>query len=792
MKKIFWVLALLIWVSLSSQAQTYTVRGRVKIGAEPAAFSIVHLEKTNFGGLTDSLGNFKISKVPAGNYTLEASYTGYRRKVIRLQVSADTNVGVLVLKEAPVNTLNPVTISGTRNVISKKLSPIMVNVVGAQLLQSTQSAVVSEVLNFSPGLRLENNCQNCGFTSLRLNGLDGPYTQILLNGRPVFSALSTVYGLEQIPAAMVDRIEVVRGGGSVVYGGNAIAGTVNIITKKPKENLWEFSSNTALIGGRTIDQTLSANASIVSDDFKSGLSVFGLSRNRGWYDHNNDGFSEITKLQNLSLGGSGYVITEKGHQWDFNAQGIQEFRRGGNKFDLEPHQTDITEQIQTRNLGFGTTFTAAGLPSKQGLSAYGAFNYTDRGSYYGGGGRVLSPTDTLTATDILAINAYGNSEDYSFVTGTEFSISEWFKNFTFQTGAEARGSSVTDKMPGYGRSIKQQAITYGAFVQGIYFRGSAFTVTGGLRFDLPTVKGVYDYSDTVLNNGLKFYPVVVPRLTMMYRPTTDLSLRATFAQGYRAPQAFDEDLHIETVGGAARFINLSTNLRTERSNSFTLSADQFLLKRDWQINLIAEGFFTQLNNPFINSNAEELANGISIVTKRNGTGSRVYGLNLELNAQKNNNILQSGITLQQARFEVEELLWENPNPSDNLPNTVTQNILRTPQTYGYANYQQVLGKNWLLNANLVYTGSMKVPHLINPENEYTVIKATPSFYEVGFKLTKTWQLPKERNVALFVGMYNVLNSYQRDFDRGALRDPGYIYGPNRPRTVYLGIRVAKL
>lgn len=792
MNKFLVLFILSLLVAISVQAQTFTVTGNVKLGTVPAPFAIVHIEKTNFGELTDSLGNFSISNVPAGNYTIEASYTGYRRKVLKLVVTADLNLGTIVMKEAPVNTLNPVTISGTRNLISKKLSPVIVNVIGAQLLQSTQSAVVSEVLNFSPGLRLENNCQNCGFTALRLNGLDGPYTQILLNGRPVFSALSTVYGLEQIPAAMVDRIEVVRGGGSVIYGGNAIAGTVNIITKKPKENLWEFSSNTALIGGSAIDQTLSANATIVSDDFKSGLSVFGLSRNRGWYDHNGDGFSEITKLQNISLGGSGYLITEKGHQWDFNAQGIQEFRRGGNKFDLEPHQTDITEQIITRNLGLGTTFTAAGLPAKQGLSGYGAFNYTDRGSYYGGGGRILSNKDTLTPKDILAINAYGNSEDYSFVTGAEFSVSEWFKNFTIQTGAEARGSSVSDNMPGYNRAIKQQAITYGAFVQGIYFKGSVFNITGGLRFDLPTVKGKYDYSDTVLNNGLKVYPVIVPRLTLMYRPNSDLSLRATFAQGYRAPQAFDEDLHIETVGGAARFINLSPNLKTERSNSFTLSVDQFFLRKEWQFNIILEGFYTRLNNPFINSNAQELANGISIVTKRNGTGSAVYGLNLELNAQKNNNVLQSGITLQKARFEVAETLWGNPNPSDNVPNTVTQNILRTPQAYGYANYQQVLSTNWLFNANMVYTGGMKVPHLINPVNEYTVIKTTPSFYEVGFKLTKTWQFAKERNLALFAGMYNVFNSYQRDFDRGALRDPGYIYGPNRPRTVYLGIRLAKL
>ena len=95
---------------------------------------------------------------------------------------------------------------------------------------------MAEGLNYSPGLRIEDNCQNCGFTQIRMNGLQSHYTQILINSRPVFSDLAAVYGIELIPANMIERVEVVRGGGSAMYGSNAIAGVINIITKENKNS----------------------------------------------------------------------------------------------------------------------------------------------------------------------------------------------------------------------------------------------------------------------------------------------------------------------------------------------------------------------------------------------------------------------------------------------------------------------------------------------------------------------------------------------------------------------------
>lgn len=132
--------------------------------------------------------------------------------------------------------LEEVVITGDRNATNRVESSTIVNTITPKLFARTQSVTLSEGLNFSPGLRMENNCQNCGFSQVRMNGMEGPYSQILINSRPIFSGLAGVYGLELIPSSMVERVEVVRGGGSALYGSNAIAGTINLILKDPINN----------------------------------------------------------------------------------------------------------------------------------------------------------------------------------------------------------------------------------------------------------------------------------------------------------------------------------------------------------------------------------------------------------------------------------------------------------------------------------------------------------------------------------------------------------------------------
>lgn len=168
--------------------------------------------------------------------------------------------------------MDDVVVSASRSETTRRKAPALVNVLDRKIFDNTNSACLAQGLGFQPGVRVEDDCQNCGFMQVRINGLDGHYSQILVDSHPVFSALSGVYGLEQIPASMIDRVEVMRGGGSALFGSSAIGGTINIITKDPDRNSAEVGHTITAIGNSSsYDNVTSANASLVTDSRKAGL-----------------------------------------------------------------------------------------------------------------------------------------------------------------------------------------------------------------------------------------------------------------------------------------------------------------------------------------------------------------------------------------------------------------------------------------------------------------------------------------------------------------------------------------
>ncbi|MFB6306304.1 MAG: TonB-dependent receptor plug domain-containing protein [Flavobacteriales bacterium] len=271
--------------------------------------------------------------------------------------------------------------------------------------ESTQSQNLAEGLSFETGMRVEKNCQNCGFTQVRMNGLKGAYSQILIDSRPVYSALSSIYGLEQIPSNMIERIEIVRGGGSVLYGGNAIAGSINIITREPVSNKFSVNSELSLIKGKTPDRNFSFNASVVNDDLSHGLTVFGNKRNRAPFDATGDGYSELTKLNNTSFGMKGFMKPDNDQKVTLELHTLNELRRGGNDFKLQPHEADLAERLKHDIVGGSVLYENFGNNNDSKWETYASTQYINRDSYYG-----LDEDP----------NAYGTTKDLSVITGTEY------------------------------------------------------------------------------------------------------------------------------------------------------------------------------------------------------------------------------------------------------------------------------------------------------------------------------------------------------------------------------------
>ncbi len=770
----------------SIYAQSRLISGQVLNGLSPVEGAKISVAGVNLGTFSNSQGYFELKLDNQKNYTLNIAASGFisQNKSIN---AGDFPLQFQILLEEDLLSLETVVVTGTRSDVPKYDTPLLLRTISKRSFEATQSLTLSEGLAFSPGLRMENNCQNCGFTQLRMNGLEGPYSQLLINSRPIFSALAGVYGLEMIPASMIERVEVVRGGGSVMYGGNAIAGTVNIITKEPVKNTFEAGWNESYTNLSAPDRTLSVNGAVLSEDGKTGMNFYGYRRNRKEWDANNDGFSEITQLKNNSFGGDFFYKPTNRGKLKLNVNALQEYRRGGSHFDRAPHLADIAEELTHHILGAQLSWESYSENLMHRYALYTAYQAVKRNSYYGAGGFNSQPGDTVTNVGFLAVNAYGKSEDVSAVLGTQYAY-EPNEIWLFSTGMEAQHNTVLDEMSGYQRSIQQRVNSLGSYAQLQYKPFKHTTLIAGGRMDAVAILGNYGLIDSVYETS-KVLPVLVPRFSWMQSLLPTLKFRFSFAQGYRAPQAFNEDLHLETIGGAARFIRLSPDLKTERSNSFTASFNFTKTHRKIQWNAVVEGFYTQLQNPFILSDAEELPNGVSVLTKRNGDGAQVGGVNLELNvafAQKV--ILQSGWTQQFATYKNEELLWEGEDENGLMKQVVTNRLLRTPNSYGFMTLQWLISKDWNLSTSGVFTGSMLVGRTINVDTEELILKETPQFWEQNIKVNYNLQVDKHMKMQWSAGVQNIFNAYQRDLEVGISRDAGYIYGPNRPRTIFLSVK----
>lgn len=239
--------------------------------------------------------------------------------------------------------LRQLVITATQHATTRSEAPTTVGVVDGNQMEAVSATNLGQALNFSTGLRVENTCQNCGANEVRINGLGQAYSQILIDSRPVNSPLAGVYLLDQLPTALIDRIEVLRGGGSALYGSNAIAGVVNVITREPRSNGASVGNSTSLVGGKAWDVSNSFNASVVSNDHRAGIAVYGHNRSRDPYDHNGDGYSEVGKLKARMVGFRGYLRTSDYSKLNLEYHNIHDFRRGGDRFDLPSPLVHISE-----------------------------------------------------------------------------------------------------------------------------------------------------------------------------------------------------------------------------------------------------------------------------------------------------------------------------------------------------------------------------------------------------------------------------------------------------------------
>jgi outer membrane receptor for ferrienterochelin and colicins len=759
-------LILFIFVNLLHAQENGKITGTVRSKTTTVSYVNIFISSLKKATVTNAEGKYSFNKIPFGTYEIQVSGLGFQTVKKSITINSIEPQEINFDLTDFQNDLNEVVVTGTKTFKRKTESPVMVSVLDSKNLSNLQVCNLSEGLKFQPGLRVETDCQTCNYTQLRMNGLAGGYSQILINGRPIFSPLMGLYGMEQLPVNMIERIEVVRGGGSSLYGSSAIGGTVNVITKIPKKDAFEINTAYYNINGKNNDYNLNGNATLVNENKNAGVSLFMSHREREHYDANSDNFSEIPLIENNSIGANFFLLPTENQKIELSISNLNEYRFGGEMVDKPAYLTQQSEErkhkIWLGSLDYQINFNN----DKSSFITYGAWQNTDRKHYTG-----IFPDEPSKIEAHLAKPPYGISTTQTLQGGLQFNhkLSNFLKGTNVLTiGSEYVSDKVFDQIASYNYLVNQHTKDFGTFLQSDWEILPNLDLLSGVRFDKHNLVDKF---------------IASPRLALLYKYKSETQFRLSYGTGFRAPQAFDTDLHIAFAGGGVSRVIYDPNLKEERSKSFSGSINYDKATDNFIAGFTLEGFYTHLKDAFVLENISEDEFG-QVFEKQNGSDATVKGITLELRANFEQKLqLETGYTHQTSKYAQAVTYIDGVAP--------TADFLRTPNQYGFAMATFTPTKQWNVNLNYVYTGKMKIAHFAGAINQTTdEMLTTKAFSELNTKIGHTFESKRLGfDLEIYGGCKNIFNAYQSDFDIGKNRDSNFVYGPSLPRTVFIGIKL---
>lgn len=305
-------------------AQKGKVIGYVVSNEDRLPFANVYILGTTMGAITDEDGFFEILDVPYGNYILQVSFTGYKTERLKITVGKNAESYSIILEEDTM--LDEVVVSGTMKAVSRMESAVPVEVYSPVFLKKNPVPNIFESLQLVNGVRPQLNCNVCNTGDIHINGLEGPYTMVLIDGMPIVSGLSTVYGLSGIPNSLIEQVEIVKGPASSLYGSEAVGGLINIITRHPDHAPTFFADlNQTSWGELNVD---------VGTSYSLGDKARGLLGINTYYynipiDNNQDNFTDVTLQKRVSLFNKWSFVRHKNRLMNLAARVFYEDRWGG-------------------------------------------------------------------------------------------------------------------------------------------------------------------------------------------------------------------------------------------------------------------------------------------------------------------------------------------------------------------------------------------------------------------------------------------------------------------------------
>jgi outer membrane receptor for ferrienterochelin and colicins len=739
-------LIFLMLFDVAAFAQTSAVRGKVISEALPLSDISISVQPRQTKSKTDSSGLYAFSNLPAGTYKVEASGVGFKKMVKTVSVkqgeTAELDFDLTNFK----NDLDEVVVTGTLKEVSRMESPVPVEVYSYKYFRKNPTPNIFEALQNVNGVRPQLNCNICNTGDIHINGLEGPYTMILIDGMPIVSSLSSVYGLSGIPNSLVEQIEIVKGPASSLYGSEAVGGLINIITKKPQ--------NAALFSADVFTTSYQEHNTDLAFKFNTGKNVAVLTGlNYFKYgnpeDHNHDNFTDVTLSDRISVFqkwnferpekriftlGARYMYEDR---WGGEMQWNKSFR-GGDQVYGESIYTSRWELIGNYQ-----------LPVEEKLFLAFSFNSHDQDSRYG-------------------ITSYIAAQKIGF---GQLTWDKQFGNHDMLFGTALRYSFYDDNTPAttsMSQAIEKNTWLPGLFVQDEITLSEQHKLLFGFRYDYNSIHG----------------NIFTPRMAYKWSLNENNILRLNAGTGFRVVNIFTED-HAALTG--ARTVEIPDKLRPEKTYNVNLN----YLKKMYTgngtfIGVETSAFYTYFNNRIIG----DFDTDPNKIIYNNLKGHAVSkGLSTNIDVAFNNGL----------KFIVGATYQDVATYEQGIKK---QQIL----TEKFSGNWAVSYKIMPLRLSLDYTGNiyspMRLPLLseLDPRKEYSPVWSIQNIQLTfgGFK-----------NIEIYGGVKNLLNwtpnkgnpfiiarandpfDKHHDIDNpyNLTFDPTYVYGPNQNIRGFLGTRL---
>jgi len=728
---------------LTAEAQTGSLSGMVRSEGKPIEFINVLVEGTTLGATTSEEGKFSINAIPAGKHQLKTSGIGFQTKTIEVTIKPNETSRLVIDLREDVSQLQEVVITGTMREVTKMNSPIPIEVYAPSFFKKNPTPNIFEALSMVNGVQPQINCNVCNTGDIHINGLEGPYTMILIDGMPIVSSLSTVYGLAGIPNSLVKRMEIVKGPASTLYGSEAVGGVINIITKEPfavptlKVDVFGTS-----VGEYNVD---------VASGFKVGKAFSLIGVNYFLYDQirdiNNDNFTDVTLQNRISFFNKWSFHRKSGKNFSLAGRYIHEDRWGGElQWNSSMRGSDQVygETIYTDRVEFIGSYQ---FNTDSPLNFDYSYNYHNQDSYYG--------TVKFLASQQIAF--------------TQIRWNKQYRKHEVLAGVPLRYTYYDDNTVGTATNNQLNAptITFlpGIFVQDDIQLSEKFSTLAGLRYDLHNVHG----------------SIWTPRLSFKYSPDKNNTIRLTSGSGYRVVNLFTED-HAALTG--SREVVILSDLEPEKSWNINLNYAHNILLQDGFIGLDGSIFYTYFTNKIVGDFLTD-PNKIIYDNLDGYAISKGITLNADLSLASGLKII-SGVTL----MEVYQIQQENNNE-------IKVPQLQAPGFSGTFTISQSIPSAKL---EIDLTGKIYGPmHLPVVENDYRP-SMSPWFGLVNLQVTKVINTQLE----IYGGVKNLLNFLPKDpilrpfdpFDKnisennpnGYTFDTTYNYAPMQGTKLQMGLR----